>query len=139
MKITLCGSIKFAKEIVEIYRKLKELGHEPLMHDEMFKIANGTLTGKTYWEISENGTKRKCNLIKWWHDCIKSGDAILVCNFDNGRIKNYTGGNVLMEIGFAYVNDKKIFLLNPIPKELSSDELKVMVDVILDGDLSKIQ
>jgi len=44
-----------------------------------------------------------------------------------------------MEIGFAHVNDKKIFLLNPIPEQVSYlDEIKAMVDVILEGDLSKI-
>ena len=45
-----------------------------------------------------------------------------------------------MEMGFAHVNDKKIFLLKPIPEEVSYvDEIKAMADVILDGDLSKIK
>ena len=44
-----------------------------------------------------------------------------------------------MEIGFAHVNDKKIFLLNPVPEEVSyKDEIKAMVNVILKGDLNKI-
>ena len=44
-----------------------------------------------------------------------------------------------MEIGFAHVNDKKVFLLNPIPEDVSyADEIKAMADVILNGDLSKI-
>ena len=44
-----------------------------------------------------------------------------------------------MEMGFAHVNDKKIFLLNPIPKNVSYiDEIEAMVDEILDGDLEKI-
>jgi len=38
-----------------------------------------------------------------------------------------------------YYNDKKIFLLNPIPEEVSyKDEIKAMADVIINGDLSKI-
>jgi len=45
-----------------------------------------------------------------------------------------------MEIGFAHVNDKKVFLLNPIPDSVSyTDEIKAMVDVVLNGDLSKIK
>ncbi|PIR06773.1 MAG: hypothetical protein COV55_02265 [Candidatus Komeilibacteria bacterium CG11_big_fil_rev_8_21_14_0_20_36_20] len=141
MKITICGSVKFADKLVEIYHQLKVLGHEPMMHDEMFGIADGTAK-----EIIEGLTtnhaaiKRKYGFIKWWHDCIKSGDAILVCNFDKNGIANYVGGNTLMEIGFAHVNDKKIFLLNPIPQEVSyTTEIEAMVDNIIEGDLNKIE
>ena len=141
MKITLCGSIKFAKEIVAIYHKLEELGHQPMMHEEMFGIADGTAK-ELIDEISQNHpeVKRKYGFIKWWHDCIKNSDAILVCNFDKNGIKNYIGGNTLMEIGFAHVNDKKVFLLNPIPEGVSySDEIKAMADVILNGKLELIR
>lgn len=140
MKITICGSVKFAKNFVEIYEKLKAIGHEPMMHEKMFGIADGTATaiidrmGEDHAKL-----KREEGFIKWWHDCIKNSDAILVLNFDKNGVKNYIGGNVLMEIGFAHVNDKKIFLLNPVPEKISyADEIKAMVDVILNGDLFKI-
>ena len=141
MKITVCGSIKFAKELVEIYYQLEKIGHQPLMAKGMFELAKGTakqlIDKQNGMENSE--IKRKYDVIKWWHSCIKSGDAILVCNFDKNGIKNYIGGNVLMEMGFAHVNDKKIFLLNPIPKDAPYiDEIKAMADVILNGDLNKI-
>ena len=140
MKITICGSVKFAKELVEIYHQLKGLEHEPMMHEKMFGIADGTekeLIDGIAREHSE--TKRKHGFIKWWHNCIKNGDAILVCNFDKKGIKNYIGGNTLMEMGFAHVNDKKIFLLNSIPEEVPyTDEIKAMADIVLDGDLNKI-
>lgn len=42
MKITICGSMKFADKLVEIYNQLKELGYEPLMHKDVFGIADGT-------------------------------------------------------------------------------------------------
>ncbi len=140
MKITVCGSVKFAPKLVEIYKNLQELGHEPMMHKFMFGIADGSaielITGisKNHAEI-----KRKHNFIKWWYDCIKSGDSILVCNFDKNGVSNYIGGNTLMEIGFAHVNNKKVFLLNPIPNLSYSDEIKVMTDVIINGDLTKIK
>ena len=140
MKITICGSVKFAKELVEVYRQLEKLGHQPMMHEEMFGIADGTAK-ELIDEISQNHpeVKRKYGFIKWWYNCIKSGDAILVCNFDKNGIKNYIGGNTLIEMGFAHVNDKKVFLLNPTPEEVPYiDEIKAMVDVVLDGDLTKI-
>lgn len=140
MKITVCGSVKFAKNLVEVYRQLEALGHQPMMHEKMFGIADGT--AKQLIEsiaVDHAEAKKKHNFIKWWYNCIISGDAIVVCNFDKNGIKNYIGGNTLMEIGFAHVNDKKVFLLNPIPEEVPyTDEIKAMVDVVLDGDLGKI-
>jgi len=141
MKITICGSIKFASQLVDIYRKLEKIGHEPMMHEQMFGLANGTATQLTDMAngVEDSAIKRKYNYIKIWHGLIKSGDAVLICNFDKNGIKNYVGGNTLMEIGFAHVNDKKVFLLNPIPTDVSySDEIKAMVDVVLNGDLNKI-
>lgn len=141
MKITLCGSIKFAKELVEIYHQLEGLGHQPMMHEEMFGIADGTAK-ELIQGISQNHpeVKRKYGFIKWWYNSIKNSDAILVLNYDKNGIKNYIGGNTLMEIGFAHVNDKKVFLLNPIPEEVSySDEIKAMADIVLNGDLKGIK
>jgi hypothetical protein len=67
-------------------------------------------------------------------------DAILVCNFDKKGIKNYIGGNTLMEIGFAHVNDKKIFLYNPIPEDVPYvDEIKAMIDAVINNDLNLIK
>ncbi len=140
MRITVCGGVKFAKQLVEVFYKLKELGHKPLMHEEMFKIADGTAK-ELIEDIAKNHAevKRKHGFIKWWHDCIKSGDAVLICNFDKDNIKNYIGGNTFLEIGFAHVNNKKVFLLNQIPEEVPyADEVKAMVDAVLNGDLKKI-
>lgn len=141
MKITLCGSVKFADKFVEVYKRLEEMGHKPMIHEKMFGIADGTATAIIDGIEKDHGKlKRQEGFIKWWHDCIENGDAILVINYDKNGIKNYIGGNTLMEMGFAHVNNKKVFLLNPVPEEVSySDEIKAMVDVILDGDLTKIE
>jgi len=141
MKITLCGSIKFADKLVEVYRELEKLGHQPMMHEDMFGVADGT--ARELEDIKNNvehaEIKRKYGYIKWWYDSIKNSDGILVLNYDKNGIKNYIGGNTLIEIGFAHVNNKKVFLLNPIPKEVPYiDEIKAMVDVVLNRDLSKI-
>ena len=142
MKITLCGSVKFAKEIVDVYDRVKVLGHEPVVHEHMKGLAVGTapqLADKANG-MENSEIKKKYNYIKWWYDAIINSDAILVCNFDKNDIKNYVGGNSLMEMGFAHVNNKKIFLLNPVPDDVPYiDEIKAMVDVVLQGDLTKIK
>lgn len=141
MKITICGSVKFADRLVDIYRQLEKLGHEPVMHEDMFGIADGTAQELIDGiDIDHSEIKKKHNFIKLWYELIVGSDAILVCNFDKNGIENYIGGNTLMEIGFAHVNDKKIFLLNPIPENIPYvDEIKAMADLVIEGDLQKIK
>src|SRR3989338_2507059 len=141
MKITICGSVKFADKIVDIHKRLADLGHKPQIHQDMFGIADGTARELT--DAKNNGEhhqiKIKYNFIKAWHDLIINGDAVLICNFDKNGIKNYIGGNTLMEIGFAHVNNKKVFLLNPVPEAVHyKEEIKAMADVVINGDLTKI-
>ena len=140
MKITICGSVKFADKLVDAYRQLEKLDHEPVMHEDMFGLADGTARQLREPKTEGAEIKRKFGFIKIWYNLIIGSDAILVCNFDKNGVKNYVGGNTLMEIGFAHVNDKKIFLLNPIPEDVPyADEIKAMVDVVLNGDLNKIK
>ncbi|MFH0873949.1 MAG: hypothetical protein V1846_03915, partial [Candidatus Komeilibacteria bacterium] len=71
---------------------------------------------------------------------MQGADAVLVMNLDKRGIKNYIGGNTLMEIGFAHVLNQKIFLWNSIPKiEYYQSEIEAVKPVIINGDLSKIE
>jgi len=45
----------------------------------------------------------------------------------------------LIEIAFAHVLDKKIYLLNPVPNISYSDEIEAMKPVILNGKLDNIK
>ena len=141
MKITVCGSIHFADKMVDIYRQLEKLGHTPIMHEEMFGIADGTATEIIEGRKGDHSlVKRKYDFIRAWYRLIVGSDAVLFCNFDKKGIRNYIGGNTLMEIGFAHVNDKKIFLYNPIPEDVPYvDEIRAMVDNVINGDLSLIK
>jgi hypothetical protein len=140
MKITILGSIAFRKEMLEFIEKLQELGHEGIISPVMRELALGN--NKELMDLVEKDhgrAKKEGGYIKWYYDSICDSDAVLVLNLEKNGRKNYIGGNVLMEIGFAHVHDKKIFLLNPIPEDVSyQEELKAMVDVVLNGDLTKI-
>jgi len=70
---------------------------------------------------------------------IEKSEAILVLNYSKGRAKNYIGGNTLMEMGYAFYLNKKIFLLNPIPYQSYRDEIVAMQPKVLKGDLGKIK
>lgn len=141
MKIVICGSSAFKEKMLEYRDKLVSLSHEAIVHPDYEAFVNGEK--QEIWNQVSTGehykAKKEQGYIKWYYDAIFNSDAILVLNFDKRGIKNYVGGNTLMEIGFAHVNNKKIFLLNPIPEEVSyTDEIKAMFDEVLDDDLSKI-
>jgi len=43
-----------------------------------------------------------------------------------------------MEMGFAHVHNKKVFLLNSAPELSYTDEINAMTDIMVNGDLHKI-
>jgi len=142
MKITICGSSTFRQQMINYKEKLEEMGHEAIVHHHYIQFVKEGR--RDILDRMENGehaqVKKENDYIKWYHKAIKDSDAVLILNFDKNEIKNYIGGNTLMEMGFAHVNNKKVFLLNPIPEEAPYvDEIKAMADVVLKGDLSKIQ
>jgi len=54
-------------------------------------------------------------------------------------VKNYVGGNSFLEMGFAFILKKKIFLLNDIPEMPYTSEIVAMKPICLKGNLEKIQ
>ncbi len=144
MKITICGSIDFTYKIKEIADVLSEQGHKVEIPHMSQKILNGTISLEEFQNIKQKdgdiNFRRNAeeDLIKRYFRLIKESDAVLIVNIDKKGIKNYIGGNVLLEMGFAHVLDKKIFLLNEIPDISYKDEIKAMQPVILYGDLNKI-
>jgi len=137
MKIAICGSMKLSKKMVGIKKDLKKLGHKVLVPLHAEKYAE---FGMSNDEANES-TKRKIeqDLIRDYFNKIGENDALLVVNESLKEIDNYIGGNSFLEIGFAHVLDKKIFLLNPIPEIGYKDEILAMQPIILNGDLSKIK
>jgi hypothetical protein len=64
----------------------------------------------------------------------------LVLNFDKNGIKNYIGANTFLEIWFAHVHHKKIFLLNDFPDQpYIHDEIHAMEPIVINNDLTLIK
>ena len=71
---------------------------------------------------------------------VTENDAVLVLNFEKKGIQNYIGGAVLLEIYEAFMQNKKIYFMNPIPDiQFYKDELHGFNPIILDGNLEKIE
>ncbi|MDD5625802.1 MAG: hypothetical protein PHG83_01400 [Patescibacteria group bacterium] len=132
MKIAICGSIAFSKEILETQKILEAKGFVVIVPKDILKYAEGEVSHEDKWAKIEG------DVFKEYFEEIKKCDAVLVINKDKNNIENYIGGNSLIEMAFAHILNKKIFLLNPIPKINYTDEIEAMKPIILNGDLDKI-
>jgi hypothetical protein len=136
MKIFIASSKHFYNRIPEIKIDLENNGHiislpnsydNPLKEEEM---KSRGLEAHVSWK-SEMLRRDKINM--------EPNDAILVLNFVKNGQENYIGGATFLEIYKAWELNKKLFLYNPIPQNIFTDELTGMNPIIINGDLSKIR
>ena len=134
MKVVICGSLKFASEMKDLKHKLEERGHAVQMPVEM---DNTNYEKKSPEQGISNILSH--DLIRKHYRKIVDGDAVLIVNISKNGIENYIGGNTFLEMGFAHVNHKKIFVLNPLPAGLNYyEEMAGMQPVVINGDVDLI-
>lgn len=140
MKIMICGSMTFSRQMVQVKKKLEKLGHEvSLPCDIEIHLDNPDFINdfeKNHRHAVKTDIMRKC------FQLVAENDAILVLNYPKNGIRGYIGTSSLMEIGLAHYLGKKIFLLNETPpatKVRWAHEVRIMQPVILNGDLEIIK
>lgn len=144
MKIYVLGSNYFMKEMVDSKNKLCELGYDGWIHPDYEALVKGERKEHLErWAKGGEGEraalKRENDYFKVHYRHILESDAILIVNLEKRGMKNYIGGNALIEMGQAYVNNKKIFLLGDIPMDIPyADEIQAMDPICLHGDLKNI-
>lgn len=153
MKITICGSIGFYKEMETVRDELMRRGHEVKIPELALEVPaefgggkkmcfgqyieeHGGMdafpAGHAIWNLKEGAINDHYRKIEW---C----DGIVVVNPEKRGIAGYVGGNTLMEIGLAFYLKKKIYILNPVSAELSyKQEIMGMKPIILDGNISLV-
>jgi len=153
MKITICGSIGFYKEMESARDELVKNGHEVKIPELALEVPqefgggkkvyfgqyieqNGGIdafpAGHEIWNMKEGAINDHYEKIDW---C----DGILVVNHEKRGVTGYVGGNTLIEIGVAFYLKKNIYIFNPVSSELSyKQEILGMKPVIINGDLSLI-
>jgi hypothetical protein len=137
MRIGIVGSMQMTERMLGAAETLKQHGHDAFVTS----IFAEAYVGKTDEEKETIKIDHKNNHDVMRRDCerIKDVDAVLAMNLEKSGIPNYIGGNTFLEIGYAHILGKKIYLLNPIPEiPYYKTELIAMQPVILNGDLSKI-
>lgn len=118
IKLVICASASFEKEIVEWKNKMEEAGFEVIKYPE-----------KIIGELFKGYKKEFAN----HYSAISKADAVLALNLDKKGITGYIGSGVFAEMAFAIglnkvLNKKiKVYYLNPIPKKVLpySDELEL--------------
>ena len=146
MKITLCGSIAFYSEMIEIKNKLEKIGHEVKLPPNEIKNGEGKMISVAeYYKIRHTASvsekwvwDQKARSITEHFDKERWADVILVTNFDKNNIAGYIGGNTLMEMGVAFFLKKKIFLWNAVPVLSYTEEILGMKPIVISADVSKI-
>lgn len=130
------------KEMVEAKNKLCALGLDGWIHSDYEAFVRGEKKEHlARWNNGEKAAlKRENNYLKVHYKHILESDAILIVNIKKNGKENYIGGNVLIEMGQAFVNDKKIFLTNSIPTDSPyADEIISMDPICLEGNLENIK
>ncbi len=140
VKIAICGSMAFAKEMLLTKKKLEKMGHTvTIPRDARIHVGDPKLVDDLARNLKH---ARERDLMMHSFKLVAKSDAILVLNHPRKGIKGYIGISALMEIGLAHYLKKKIFLLFDVPHHdiaRFAHEIRLINPTILHGDLAKIK
>jgi len=136
MNIALCHSMQYAEKAKNVQEWFVSQGHTA------FPSSFNTLfLGLSDEEKEELKLKQKYeqDAIREHWGVIQTCDRVLILNYEKHGIPGYIGGNSFLEMGFAYILHKPIYLLNPIPEmPYYETEIIAMKPIVVDGNLEKV-
>lgn len=109
-RIVICGSMSFYGEMLHIHKIFKNKGIHSIVPEPEDQY-NKDLE-KNFWDFKRRVSFQYLRKIR-----SPSTIAILAVNKDKHGIHDYIGPNTFAEIAVAFAQQKKIFLLQGIPKE----------------------
>lgn len=136
-KIIICGSISSAEEILKTKIALEKREFE-------VEIPEG-VKHFNEWEgndakVSEKAERKiKHDLIRGYYEKMKGYDAVLIVNPEKKGVKGYIGGNTLIEMAFAHILKKPLYVLYQLPEMPYTSEILAMQPIVLGSDLSLIK
>lgn len=137
MRITICGSMQFHKQMREVQERLKAMGHKAFVPKSIELMDTQGYVHPTEDE-ERIDAKIQHDFIREHFRKIEQAESILILNYDKKGIKNYIGGNTFLEMGLAFWLGKKVYLLHPIPEMDYKTEMHAMQPIVLNGDLGKL-
>jgi hypothetical protein len=125
-RIVICGSMKNLDLMAEIGEILRSAGLEVVIPapDE----PEGARSVEVSTDVKRQASRRHISHIR--HHATA---AVLVVNVDRDGVRNYVGPNSFAEIGIAFADDRRVFLLQGMP-EYYADELAAWGVECLNGD-----
>ncbi|PIR47970.1 hypothetical protein COV06_01045 [Candidatus Uhrbacteria bacterium CG10_big_fil_rev_8_21_14_0_10_50_16] len=142
MRLVICGSLTFVKEMDVLKTELDALGHETIVPLSADLVRAGDLDLAQLEVLKQAGQHHTLSIqydaIRTHYKKIAEGDAVLVTNIEKNGVPGYIGGNTFLEMGFAHVLNKPIFVLYPLPNLTYTDEMLAMQPTVLNGNLNKI-
>ena len=136
MKIFITASKQFYDKVAEVKAALEKKGHlvtppngfdEPDKENEMKDVSP---RAHQQW---------KAEMIRTDGKIVAANDAILVLNFEKHGQLNYIGGATFLEMFKAFELNKKIYLYNPVPDGMLTDEILGFGPIVINGNLTKIK
>ncbi len=133
MKIFIICSKVFYNRIPQIKEKLESMGHVITLPN----CYDAPETENSYRDTDKH-SKWKSEMIKHSEEVISGVDSVLVLNYEKNGIPNYIGGATFLEMYDAFRLNKKIYMINDIPKGILKDEIIGFCPTILNGELDLI-
>jgi hypothetical protein len=141
--ITICASVNFYKQVIEIQEQLEAMGFGvivPATASKMKEANDFEPTQYKSWFGNADDYHKKTALMDAHFKEVANGDVTLVVNNEKHGVANYIGGNVLMEMAIAFYLKKPIYVLNQLPTESNFlEEIMGLNPTALKGDLSLIK
>lgn len=142
MKVYALGSTAFMHSMVKARDLLRDIGLDGWIHRDYDLLVQGKLPSQLVQCTAGEraAVKKQHDYLRSHYKHILESDAVLIVNETRHGIDNYIGGNVLIEMGQAYVNDKKIFFLYGMPTDVPYlDEILAIEPICLHGDIAAIK
>jgi hypothetical protein len=136
-KIIICGSISSSDDILRVKSELEQKGFEVEIPEGVKHLKEWEGDAAAASEKAER--KIKHNLIRGYYEKMKEYDSVLIVNPEKKGIQGYIGGNTLIEMAFAHILNKSLFVLYPLPEMSYTSEILAMQPTVLNGDLNKLQ
>lgn len=140
MQILIVCSTAFYNKIDKIKDELESLGHQvttPNHYNESeFNDNTYNMSEEEYLEFFKSCYYES-------REKVSKVDAILVLNYSkekNGKVlENYIGASTFLEMYEAFMNNKRIYMMNGYPDNMLLDEIKGFNPIILNENLKNIK
>lgn len=140
MKVLVVCSTSFYDKVENVKNGLEKNGHIVYLpncyDDPVTNEDNKLMSDEEYLDFFRSMYYES-------RDKIAEVDAILVLNYTkvkNGvSLDNYIGASTFLEMYEAFMNGKKIFMMNDYPDNMLYDEIKGFGPIIINGNVDLVK